>query len=123
MLSANSFPQTVRPTVTFALIHELVQRDALRIALSGRDDVTLEPVLSFLARHVTDPRFGQAASDVATVVLDIYAANLGHSPLVDDLVAKLCTRVERELAFQRELVKLKGALEMTVAQAAMAQLQ
>ncbi|RSH78670.1 uncharacterized protein EHS24_002399 [Apiotrichum porosum] len=114
--------KTVRPVTTFALIHELVQRDALRVSLSGRDDVTLEPVLSFLARHVTDPRFGEVAADVASVVLDLYAANLGHSPLVDELVAKLQTRVERELAFQRDLVKLRGALDMTLAQAAMSQL-
>lgn len=99
-----------------------MQRDALRTALSGRDDVSLEPVLSFLARHVTDPRFGEAAADVAAVVLDLYAANLGHSPLVDELVSKLATRVDRELAFQRELVKLRGALDMTLAQAAMGQM-
>lgn len=100
-----------------------MQRDALRVALSGRDDVSLEPVLSFLSRHVTDPRFGEAAADVAAVVLDLYAANLGHSPLVDEMVAKLQTRVERELAFQQELVKLRGALDMTLAQAAMSQLE
>ncbi|BEJ15544.1 hypothetical protein CspHIS471_0501490 [Cutaneotrichosporon sp. HIS471] len=114
--------KTIRPTTTFALLQELVQRDALRTALNGRDDVSLEPVLAFLARHVTDPRFGEAAADVAAVLLDLYAAQLGHSPLVDDLVAKLATRVERELAFQRELVKLRGALDMTLAQAALSQM-
>lgn len=99
-----------------------MQRDALRVALSGRDDVTLEPIFSFLARHVTDPRFGESAADVSAVLLDLYAPQLGHSPLVDELVAKIQTRIERELAFQRELVKLKGALEMTLAQSAMTQL-
>lgn len=115
--------KTVRPTTTFALILELVQRDALRVALSGRDDVTLEPLLSFLTRHVTDPRFGEACADVASVLLDLYSPQLGHSPLVDELLAKLNGRVERELAFQRELFKLRGALDMTLAQAAMSRLQ
>jgi len=55
--------------VTFALIQELIQRDALRVALAGRDDVTLEPILSFLIRHVTDPRFGEIASEVAGVII------------------------------------------------------
>lgn len=99
-----------------------MQRDALRVALTGRDDVTLEPVLAFLARHVTDPRFGEAAADVVGVLVDIYAAQLGHSPLVDELLAKMHTSVERELGFQRELVKLRGALDMTLAQAAMSRL-
>ena len=61
--------QDVRPSTTFALIQELIQRDGLQIALSGRDDVTLEPILSFLVRHVTDPRFGEMASDVAGVII------------------------------------------------------
>ena len=46
-------------------------RDALRIALSGRDDVTLEPILSFLARHITDARFGEMASEVAGVIIGL----------------------------------------------------
>ncbi|KAL7422709.1 U3 small nucleolar RNA-associated protein 15 [Cryptotrichosporon argae] len=114
--------KTVRPATTFALIHELVQRDALRVALAGRDDVTLEPLVAFLVRHAIDPRFGEAAADVVGVLLDLYTPTLGHSPLVDDLLARLQSRVERELAFQRELAKLRGALDMTLAQAAMAQL-
>jgi U3 small nucleolar RNA-associated protein 15 len=61
--------QTVRPSPTFALIQELVFRDALRVALSGRDETTLEPILSFLVRYVTDPRFGDIASNVVGVII------------------------------------------------------
>ena len=61
----------MRPATTFALIQELIVRDALRIALSGRDDVTLEPILSFLARHITDARFGEMASEVAGVIIGL----------------------------------------------------
>jgi U3 small nucleolar RNA-associated protein 15 len=63
--------------VTLALIQELVQRDALRVALAGRDDVTLEPILSFLIRHVTDPRFGEIASEVAGVIIGKLAGPVG----------------------------------------------
>lgn len=61
--------QNVRPSTTFALIQELIHRDGLRIALSGRDETTLEPILVFLVRHVTDPRFGELASEVAGVII------------------------------------------------------
>ncbi|WVQ95554.1 hypothetical protein IAU59_002651 [Kwoniella sp. CBS 9459] len=111
--------KTVKPTTTFALIQELIHRDALRIALQGRDDVTLEPILSFLTRHVTDPRFGEMASEVAGVLIDIYTPVLGQSPVLDEMMARIQTRIERELSFQRELMKLRGALDMTLAQAAM----
>ncbi|KAK8850439.1 hypothetical protein IAR55_004357 [Kwoniella newhampshirensis] len=111
--------KSVKPTTTFALIQELIHRDALRIALSGRDDVTLEPILTFLARHVVDPRFGEMASEVAGVIIDIYTPILGQSPTLDEMMGKLQNRIERELGFQRELMKLRGALDMTLAQAAM----
>ena len=68
--------KTVRPTTAFAVIQELIFRDGLRVALSGRDDVTLEPILAFITRHVTDPRFGQMASNVAGVII-------GMLPTVD----------------------------------------
>jgi hypothetical protein len=61
--------QNVRPSTTFALIQELIHRDGLRIALSGRDETTLEPILVFVVRHVTDPRFGELASEVAGVII------------------------------------------------------
>jgi hypothetical protein len=61
--------QTVRPVTAFALIQELIFRDGLRIALGGRDDVTLEPILNFLARHIDDSRFGGMAAEVADVLI------------------------------------------------------
>ncbi|KAI9633584.1 57.7 kda trp-asp repeat-containing protein [Dioszegia hungarica] len=113
--------KTVRPSTTFALIQELVFRDALRVALSSRDETSLEPILSFLVKYVTDPRFGEIASNVVSVIIDLYTPILGQTPGVDELLGKMQTRIERELAFERELVKLRGALDMTLSQAAMTQ--
>lgn len=50
-------------------MQELIHRDGLKIALSGRDDVLLEPVLRFLLKHITDPRFGETVCDVAGLVI------------------------------------------------------
>lgn len=57
------------PSVTFSLIQELVHRDGVRIALSGRDDVLLEPILQLLIKHLSDPRFGTMVGSVAGVVI------------------------------------------------------
>jgi len=61
--------QQVPPSTTFALIQELIHRDGLRNALSGRDDVLLEPILRLLLKHVTDPRFGEMVCDVAGMII------------------------------------------------------
>ena len=39
------------------------------MALAGRDDVMLEPVLRLLHNYISDPRFGELACDVAGIVI------------------------------------------------------
>lgn len=53
----------------FAVVQELIYRDGLRIALSGRDDVLLEPILRLLIKYVADHRFGELVANVTSIVL------------------------------------------------------
>lgn len=62
-------PENIPPVTTFSLIQELIHRDGLRSALSGRDDVLLEPVLRLLVKHVTDPRFGEIVCDISMLLI------------------------------------------------------
>ena len=41
---------------------------------------------------------------------------LGQSPLLDEMMEKLQSRINRELRFHQDLMKLRGALDMTLAQ-------
>jgi len=66
----------VPPATTFSLIRELVHRDGLRIALAGRDDVLLEPILRWLLKYIADPRFGELVANVTSLVLGKFAFNL-----------------------------------------------
>lgn len=59
---------------------------------------------------------GRYGSDVELTGLDIYTPILGQSPLLDEMMGKLQSRIDRELKFQRDLMKLRGALDMTLAQ-------
>ncbi|KAJ4478160.1 Trp-Asp repeat-containing protein [Lentinula aciculospora] len=102
----------VPPTTTFALIQELIHRDGLRIALAGRDDVLLEPVLRLLVKHVTDYRFGEMVCDVAGLVIHMYTPILGQSPLIDTLFLRLRKKVQAELRFQKDIRRTEGALDM-----------
>ncbi|CAE6465408.1 unnamed protein product [Rhizoctonia solani] len=111
--------KNVPPTTAFSLISELMHRDGLRTALGGRDDVSLEPVLRLLIKHISDPRFGNMCCDVAGIVIDMYTSILGRSPLIDTLFVRLRRKLEQELKFQRELRLLGGALDMILASAAL----
>jgi U3 small nucleolar RNA-associated protein 15 len=55
-------------------------------------------------------------------MIDIYTPVLGRSPLIDEMLGRIQRRIERELGFQKELMRLRGALDMTLAQAAMTQM-
>ncbi|BGO97179.1 U3 small nucleolar RNA-associated protein 15 [Rhodotorula toruloides] len=108
----------VTPATAFALMEELIRRDGLAIALANRTDVSLEPVLSFLVKHITDPRYCVLAADVASVLIDIYTPTLGLSPLIDTLFTRLRRKLDDELDFHRELTMVQGALDMVFASSA-----
>ncbi|KAG0265290.1 snoRNA-binding rRNA-processing protein [Actinomortierella ambigua] len=108
--------RTNQPAVTtVSLIQELVHRDGLRAALSGRDDISLEPLAQFLVKHINNPRYTALLCDVTTVLIDMYTAVLGQSPLIDELFMRLRTKVKHELAFQQQLMAVVGSMEMLFA--------
>jgi hypothetical protein len=109
--------QNQRPVVVVALLVELAHRDGLRAAVSGRDDVGLEPLLRFLVRHVTNPRYARALLDVCAIVLDVYTPVVGQSLVVDELLARLRLRLRQEVAFQHSLQSLLGTLDLLFASA------
>ncbi|KAI9318662.1 WD40-repeat-containing domain protein [Dichotomocladium elegans] len=101
--------------VTAAMLQELIHRGGLESALSGRDDVGLEPLVTFLIRYINQPRYTNLLADVAEVLLDIYAPVVGQSPLIDDLLTQLSFRVNREVDLQKDLIHCMGILDMLFA--------
>jgi len=59
-----------------------VHRDGLRIALAGRDDVLLEPVLRLLLKYIADPRFGELVADVTCLVLGMLEFDVSGRSLI-----------------------------------------
>ena len=105
----------VMPTYAFAVLTELMHRDGLHQALNARDEVSLLPILRFLYDHITDPRFGSIACDVANVVIDLYTPALGQSFAIDNLFTRLKLKIQQEVDFQQSLAEIKGQLQMIVA--------
>lgn len=62
---------------TVSLIEELVHRDGLRIALKGRDEHTLYPILNFLDKNMLNPRY----SVILVSVFEMILGNSSHSDL------------------------------------------
>jgi len=103
---------TVPPNTTFSLIRELMHRDGLHQALSGRDEVSLAPILRLISRHITDPRWFNIASDVLNCIINLYRAVLGKSQTIDALISAISFRISDELKLHSTLFAVNGQLEM-----------
>ncbi|KAH8830956.1 WD40 repeat-like protein [Flagelloscypha sp. PMI_526] len=97
--------KNVPPTTTFSLIHELVVRDGLRSALSGRDEVMLEPMITVLLKYVSDPRFGELVCDITKLLIELYTPLIGQSPLIDTLLLRLRKKSNKNLNSKKKSKK------------------
>ncbi|PWN41854.1 WD40 repeat-like protein [Ceraceosorus guamensis] len=112
----------VPPEVTLGVLAELRRRssadgteDGLRRGLCGRDEEGLIKVLKFCLRHAGNPEHVNIISDTLDRVIDIYAPILGQSPQIDDLFGRLWSKISDEVRVQRDVAKVRGALDMIVA--------
>jgi UTP15 C terminal len=74
---------------TGTAIHCRVTYRGLLIALGGRDEASLEPLLAFLARHIANPKYASLLIDVAHAVADTYSSVLGESEGINELFKRL----------------------------------
>ncbi|CAG8528598.1 13544_t:CDS:10 [Acaulospora morrowiae] len=107
--------ETTNAILTVSMLQELIHRDVLRIAIAGRDDASLEPLIKFLIRWINDPRYTSLLCDVGEVIIEIYAPVIDSSPLIKKLIESLHAKVKREVALQKEISKVIGSLEMVFA--------
>jgi len=100
--------KTAQLTCLTALRH----RSALRAALQGRDEVTLQPVLQWVYKNITEPRLVTLSVEVGMNLLDIYSGNLGQSAQIDKMVTRLHRRVRDEVEMAHQACQTKGMLDM-----------
>ena len=102
-------------TTTVTLLTALRHRSALRTALSGRDELTLQPILKWVCTHITDPRYVPLCVDIGTCLLDLYAADMGQSAAVNGLRTRLHQVVKREVEKGERACQTEGMLGMVIA--------
>ena len=86
----------------------------------NRDEVTLQPILRWLITNISDYRITRLTTDVALVVLDLYANQLGRSEEIDSLVIVLMQRVKVMVEASQIAWSVRGMVDMLTASAAAA---
>ena len=59
--------------VVQSVLYELVQRGALKQALAGRDENSIKPIIQFVARYISNPRYTALLIDVGSAILGTYS--------------------------------------------------
>ena len=83
-LALNAALESRNPEVVLSLIEELVERDALYIAVGNRDEDGLVKLMDFLIWKLPDHRYSSVLLEVARIVLDMYAGVVGLSDRYDN---------------------------------------
>ena len=96
------------------LLTALRHRSAMRTALSGRDDVSLQPIFKWVCKFITNPRNVRTCVDLGMLILDMYVIHMGESPQVDQLMVRLHRAVRGEVENAQMACQTKGMLEMFV---------
>lgn len=104
-----------RPVLIVSMIEELIHRDGLHAALSGRDEQSLQPIVCFLLRYICNPRYAQLLISVTDLILDIYSAVVGQSLMIGELFDKLKMKLEREIELETQFSELVGVLDTIMA--------
>jgi U3 small nucleolar RNA-associated protein 15 len=112
-LALNSALDTRNPEVVLSLVEELVERDALCIALGNRDEDELVKLFDFLIWKLPDHRYAQVLLEVTRIALNMYAGVVGLSDRFDNkLFNQLNLMVNDQIELQKGLLELSGQIEL-----------
>ena len=96
------------------LLTALRHRSALRTALAGRDEVSLQPIIKWVCKFITDPRYVALCVDIGLLILDLYSSHMGQSTEIDSLMKRLHQRVRLEVEKAQQAWQTTGMLGMLV---------
>lgn len=102
------------PLTALTVLVALRHRSALREALQGRDEVSVQPVLRWVSKHIVDPRYANVCVDVALHLLDLYGEFVGASAELADAFRVLRVRVGREVEKAQMACQTSGMLESLI---------
>ena len=97
------------------LLTALRHRSAARSALSGRDEVSLQPIYKWVCKHMTDPRYVNLCVDLGMLILDLYAEHMGESREIHQLTARMHKTVRTEVEASQQAWQTQGMLGMLMA--------
>ena len=101
-------------TEILTLLTALRHRSAMRAALSGRDDSSLQPVYKWICKYIRTPRYVHLCVDMGLIILDLYAEHAGESEDMDLLTTRLHKVVRLEVERSQQAWQTQGMVELLI---------
>lgn len=99
-----------QPEIIVSFFQELIRRSALRIALAGRTDKQLRPIVDFLINNLRDPKFSRILVDVALILTEIYFNEVNRSSKTQEMFNRLNSVVKAETNAMNQILMITGQL-------------
>lgn len=100
------------PQIVVSCFTELMVYNALNIAIAGRDEMSLLPVLKFISKSIQNPEFCHISLEVFSEILTTYGSKIGQSPEIDECLSIILSKMEREIKIAKQMSQVSGQLEM-----------
>lgn len=107
--------QIYPPLTVLTLLTALRHRSAMRTALQGRDEVTLQPIIKWLTKYISNPRYLAITVELGVLLLDLYSEHMGQSRNVDILIKQLHSKVRKEVGKAQQACQTGGMLGLLMA--------
>ncbi|CCH45561.1 putative WD repeat-containing protein [Wickerhamomyces ciferrii] len=110
-----AFIPGVSKEITVTVLEELKKRGKVRASLSGRDETSLEPILTWSLKAIEDVRSVNIVADWVAVIIELYGGMIDKAPVLEELILTLRKKISQEVEKAREAQKIEGMLQLLTA--------
>ncbi len=107
----DSVLQSKNVELTITLLEELIDRNALKLALLNRSEEDLEILLNFVAFKIRDPKVMNILIYLFNLIIDYYMIIFGKNEKIDKLFKKIQTSIKEEIELESRLNNIKERIE------------
>ena len=93
------------------MIEELIDRNALKIALMNRSEDEVESVLNFILWKIRDVKAMNILIYVFDLMMNYYFIVANKSPKIKELFEKIQKEIQNEISFEEDLMGISKEIE------------
>jgi U3 small nucleolar RNA-associated protein 15 len=93
------------------VIEELIDRNALKLALLNRSPEDLELLLQFILWKIRDPKAMNVLIYMLNLLIDFYMIMYGKNERISDLFNNILLSLKEEVEFEKSLIEVNSKID------------